>query len=140
MTTRYLDITDVLLIAERLAGVNAGELQRLAPMHRLEAALLGTSAAIDGEERYVTTVQKAAVLCARLLQAPALSSHNLQVAWVSTREFLVRNNAVWRHDLTSASELVQVLRELERGKLSEHEFAGWLEGLVDEVSVPGAAR
>src|SRR5262249_33722386 len=96
MPTRYLDITDVLLIAERLTGESAVEIQRRSRPQDIEAALLEPSAELDGVERYPELHDKAAALLRAALHFCGSIPRTRQLAWVVMREFLARNDALWQ--------------------------------------------
>ena len=126
-TTSYLDLADVLLIAESITGVDAVHLQRASEVHLLETALLVPSASRRGEPRHPTLAGKAAALLVALVDAAALPRANERVAWTAMREFLGRNGERWRPDPRDADEIAGLIAGVRAGRRAVEELTAWIE-------------
>lgn len=133
---RYLDLADVLILAEGQTGVDAVTLQRTCPLERIEAALMAPSAALDEHERHPTLAGKAAALGTRLIATRALPSHNQHVAWLAMREFVSRNGAAWETGDSPPREVAAMLDAVAAGDMGVGQLTAWLE---ERVRIPQEA-
>jgi prophage maintenance system killer protein len=127
LPVRYLDLSDLLLIAERLSGLPAAELQRGSHAHLLEAALLQPSAELEGIERHPRLVDKAAALMASLVRLTGVPREGRSLAWVAMREFLARNGVAWNGEDPTPETAAFVIDGLNSGELSISTVADWLD-------------
>jgi prophage maintenance system killer protein len=127
MSVHYLDLSDLLLITERLSGLEAADVQRSSHAHLLEAALLQPSAELEGIERHPRLADKAAVLMAALLELAGVPRDGRSLAWTAMREFLARNGVGWEGDGPSPEAATFVIDGLSRGELTVSAVANWLD-------------
>jgi death-on-curing protein len=92
----YLTLADFLLIAETATGIAAEEFARLPKVALAESALAAPAASYGGVELYPTLVEKAAVLCARIVRNHRLPDGNKRTGFLSLVEFVERNGGRWR--------------------------------------------
>jgi hypothetical protein len=130
MGTRHLDIADVLVIAERLSGTYAADLQRESRVHMLESALLRPGSELDGRPIYPSLTDKAAALMLGLHRMGAVPGHGPALAWVGLREFLARNGARW-HVEPPEPQVVELLFEgIDAGDVDHKVLSRWLSSEV----------
>ena len=72
MTTRYLDLADFLIIAEKVLGIEAKVLAKGVGVDLAESALCAPSASFTGVEFYEEFRHKAAILVKDLFKNPPL--------------------------------------------------------------------
>ena len=123
--TEYLDLTDYLLVAEAVTGIDAVVLAKAARLELAESALNAPQAAFGEVEFYPEFVTKAAVLCARLAWNHPLPDGNKRAAWVSLREFCARNG--YRLAPTSVDDAVSTMEALAAHEIDEAQLASWIE-------------
>jgi death-on-curing protein len=87
----YLSLADVLLIAETAAGIAAEELARLPKSPPGGVCARGAFASYGGVDFYPDFVDKAAVLCSRIVRNHALRDGNKRTAFLALVEFVQRN-------------------------------------------------
>jgi hypothetical protein len=134
----YLDIADVLVIAEQLSGRGVAELEAQVAVHELEAALLRPSAELGGRPRHVRLSAKAAALMSALLGLSLPRREARALAWFATREFLARNGAPWDGGVDVGAALF-ALDGLETGELDVGEVGLWIESQLGGSSAAEAA-
>lgn len=120
----YLDLADYLLIAEAVLGADAETLARLPGIGLAESALAAPAMSFGGTEFFPDLVDKAAVLCSRIIKNHPLPDGNKRVAYLAMIEFLARNGLTFVPP--STDETVGAIERLAAGDLSEQEFAAWL--------------
>ena len=126
---RYLDLADVLLIAEAVLGVDAGELLRTVRLELAESALGAPMASFEGHEFYPTFSEKAAVLCSRLVRNHPFLDGNKRVGYICLIEFVERNGYSWTPPLGDGArgdETVDVIERVATGELDEATLATWI--------------
>lgn len=139
MPVSYLDLSDVLLITERLSGFAAADLQRGSRAHLLEAALLQPSAELRGVERHPRLSDKAAALMAALLRLSGVPREGRSLAWTAMREFLARNGVTWKGEVPHPDTVASVVDGLSSGDLTVAAVADWLEENLAHSSREAAA-
>lgn len=139
MPVRYLDLSDLLLIAERLSGLAAADLQRSSRTHLLEAALLQPSAESEGIERHPRLADKAAALMAALLRLTGVPREGRTLAWTAMREFVARNGGVWEGEGPNPETASFVIDGLDSGELTISDVANWLDQNLATSSLEVAA-
>jgi len=126
---RYLDLADVLLVAESVLGVIAGELLRTMRLDLAESALGAPMASFEGHEFYPTFSEKAAVLCPRLVRNHPFLDGNKRVGYMRLIEFVERNGYSWTPPLGDGprgDETVDVIERVATGELGEAALAAWI--------------
>jgi death-on-curing protein len=122
---RYLDLGDLLVIAEAVTGISA---EVLASMPRVvdltSSALAVPSASWDGHEAYPRFAQKVGLQLARLAKNHALPDGNKRVAFLAMIEFIERNDHLI--NLPQADDVVQLVVDVSVGVLPEAELVEWL--------------
>lgn len=120
----YLDLADYLLIAEAVLGVPAEAIARWPGIGLAESALHAPAAGFAGVELYPDVIDKAAVLCSRLVRNHPLPDGNKRVAYLAMLEFLARNDLQWMPP--SVEETVATIERVAAGSISERELTDWL--------------
>lgn len=125
---RYLDFADFLLIAEAVIGIPAGALGRSERVaSQAESALHVPRAGFGGVEAYPTFAEKAAILCARLIQDHPLPDGNKRTAFLCMVEFIERNGGQLELAAEDTPDLVaDVLVDLAAHRISEQDFVDWV--------------
>lgn len=95
MTVRYLDLADLLVVAEWVLGESVESIARSARLGLAESALHAPAAEFGGVEFYPDLPTKAAVLCVRLVKNHPLVDGNKRLGFVCMIEFLRRNGCAW---------------------------------------------
>ena len=126
--TEYLDLTDYLLIAEAVTGIDAVVLAKAARLELAESALAAPQASFGEVEFYPEFVTKAAVLCARLAWNHPLPDGNKRAAWVALREFCARNG--YRLKPTSVDDAVSAMEGLAAHEMDEAQLASWIKARI----------
>lgn len=125
MRWQYLDLEDILLIAEAILSVPA---ERLAEMPRVvqmaSSALAVPASGWEGRDAYPLVEQKAALLASRLVRNHPLPDGNKRIGWLALIEFLERNGyALAPVDVDDA---VATMFALAAGELTEADFVEWV--------------
>lgn len=111
-------------MAEQVLGVDASQLQREVKLAALESALAAPFASFGGEVFYPDPVERAAVLCSRLVRNHAFTDGNKRVAYAAMRMTLAEQDAdFYAPDKAEAAEMVERLAARE---VSEADFAEWV--------------
>ena len=128
MAWRYLDLADVLLIAEAVLEIPAEDLARLGRLELAESARHAPAAEFGGVEFHPDLARKTAVLASRLIRNHPLPDGNKRVGYLCALEFVVRNGGTWTHppDDPEGDETVAVIEGVAAGTLDEDELAVWI--------------
>jgi death on curing protein len=126
----YLSLADFLLIAETASGIAAEELAHLPNLALAESALAAPSASYGGVEFYPDFVDKAAVLCARIVRNHPLPDGNKRTAFLALVEFVERNGRLWGESSRDPDESVAMIEAVAGGTLSEAQLAAWIRSRV----------
>lgn len=127
---RYLALADLLLIAEAVLGVDAGELAHTARLDLAESALASPSASFEGHEFYPAFAEKAAVLCYHLIRNHPLLDGNKRVGYLCVVEFVERNGYTWTPpaaDGPSGDRTVEIIERVAAGTIDPAALALWFE-------------
>jgi death-on-curing protein len=131
---RYLELGDFLLIAEAVTGIPA---EILAGSERVvsqaDSALHVPSAGFGDVEAYPNFAEKAAILCARIIQDHPLPDGNKRTAFICLVEFVERNAR--RFELLpedTAPSVADVLVDLTAHSISERDFVQWVAARIRE--------
>ena len=95
MTVDYLDLADLLLIAEAVLEIPAEKLAEVSRLELAESAAHAPGASFEGIEFYSELPIKAAVLCAHLAKNHPFPDGNKRVAFLAMVEFVERNGYSW---------------------------------------------
>ncbi len=125
---QYLELGDFLLIAEAVTGIPAqvlGSSERV--VSQADSALHVPGSGFGGFEVYPAFSEKAAVLCARIIQNHPLPDGNKRTAFMCMVEFIERNGSMLELGPADAAEAVaDVLVDLAAHRLSEQDFVDWV--------------
>lgn len=133
---RDLDLTDFLLIAEAVLGVDADELAHAGQLNLAESALAAPFASFEGQEFYPTFPEKAAVLCSRLIRNHPLLDGNKRVGYICLIEFVERNGYSWSPppgDNPDGDETVRIIEEVAASEIDESALARWIKDRIAPV-------
>jgi death on curing protein len=130
---RYLEVEDLLHIAERLAGRQPV----LADAGQLAAAVARPRAVVRGREVYASTAEKAAALLASLAVAKGLVEGNRRLAWIATRLFCAANGAPLRVQDDEAARVMRgvVIGDVDVPLLAQH-LGVWMTPVVSPDPAP----
>lgn len=117
---KKLDLTDYLLIAEEILGIEAERLARVVKVGPVESALEAPFAGFGEVDLYLDAPTKAGVLCSRLVRNHPLPDGNKRCAYVCLREFLARNNVRWLRP--DNDEVAEMIERLAASEVSEEDF------------------
>lgn len=126
---RYLNLVDVLLIAEAVLGVDARELAYAARLDLAESALAAPAATFEGRQFYPAFADKAAVLCSRLIRNHPFPDGNKRVGYLCLVEFVERNGYSWNSpagDDRDGDETVRMIEGVAAGETDELTLARWI--------------
>lgn len=122
--TEYLDLADFLLIAEAVLGVPAEAIAGWPGVGLADSALHAPRMGYGGVEFYPDLIDKAAVLCTRLVRNHPLPDGNKRVGYLVLLEFLARNGVEWSPP--SVDETVATIEGVAAGEVSAQALADWL--------------
>jgi death on curing protein len=126
----YLSLADFLLIAEVATGVPAENLSRLPTLGLAESALAAPAASFGGVNFYPDFVDKAAVLCTRIVRNHPLPDGNKRTAFLALVEFVERNGRVWTDSEGDPEESVAMIEAVAAGTVTEAQLAAWIRSRV----------
>ena len=106
------------------AGIDADRITRIANIPPAECALHAPFASFGGQEFYPDVVQRAGVLCSRLVRNHPLPDGNKRTAYLSMLMFLEMNDVTWYPP--SENERVLAVEALTARTMSEVDFIDWL--------------
>jgi len=122
---RWLQVEDLLLIAEDLLGIPAEELVRTTDLGLADSALHAPFARFAGQDFYEGFAVRAAILASRIVRNHPLLDGNKRLALLAMIEFLRRNEQGWPSDLDQ-DEVAETFERLAARELSEPDFASWV--------------
>ncbi len=132
---RYLEIGDFLIIAEAVIGIPAevlGASDRV--VSQADSALHVPQSGFGGTEVYPGFADKAAILCARLIQNHPLPDGNKRTAFLSMVEFIERNGFRFEPlPADTASSTADALVALAAHEMSEQDFIAWVSDRIREA-------
>lgn len=118
-----LRIEDFLLAAEAVLETDAKDLIRLTKVPLAESALAAPYASFEGHVFYGHPIQRAAVLCSRIIRNHALPDGNKRVALILMDLHLEEDG--YRLS-ASPPEIDRIFRALASRELTEEDFTAWL--------------
>jgi death on curing protein len=95
VTLSYLDLADLLIIAEAVLEIPAEKLAYTSRLSLAESAVHAPAASFGGLDFYPDMASKAAVLCVHLVKNHPFSDGNKRVAFLAMIEFVERNGHGW---------------------------------------------
>ena len=119
---RYLGLTQVVELHERIVGTTGGALG-VRDLGALESALAQPKATFAGRDLHRTLAEKAAALLFSLAQNHPFVDGNKRVAHAAMETFLVLNGWEVR---ASVDQQERLMLQLATGELSRNELASWL--------------
>lgn len=120
---RLLTLPEVLIIAEAVTGIDAEILVRVSRIELLESAIAAPQAGFGDYELYPEFVDKAAVLCSRIVGNHALPDGNKRLGWQSLVVFCDINGYEL---MAEPDEAVEFIQSLAAGIISEPQLAEWI--------------
>lgn len=129
MAWNYLDVADLLLIAEAVQDIPAEDLADATRLDLADSALHAPAAEFAGIEFYPGLAAKTAVLAARIIRNHPLPDGNKRVGYLCALEFVARNGATWSNpeaDDPDGDETVAVIEAVAAGELDEDALHDWV--------------
>jgi death-on-curing protein len=119
-----IDIDDYLAIAAEVLGLDGRTIARVANIPLAESALHAPFASFGGEDFYPDRIEKAGVLCSRLVRNHPLPDGNKRTAYLAMLIFLEINGITW--EPPGENERVLAVEALAASTMTEAEFTNWL--------------
>jgi death-on-curing protein len=119
-----IDIDDYLAIAAEVLGLDGQTIARVANIPLAESALHAPFASFGGEDFYPEPIEKAGVLCSRLVRNHPLPDGNKRTAYLAMLIFLEINGITWQPP--GETERVLAVEALAASTMTEAEFTNWL--------------
>lgn len=126
---QYLDLADLMVIAEALTGTAADELVQLTDRHGADCALNAPRAGYGDVELYPDLAAKAARLCWDMIRYEPLPSCVIATAYVCMTEFIERNLYRWiptADQPDGGNEVVEMLAAVQARTVHFKDFADWV--------------
>ncbi len=95
MNIEYLDLADLIAIAQAVTGLDLQTVMNVTNIDLADSALHAPAAGFGDEDFHPDFVDKAAVLPVRLARNHPLPDGNKRAAWVSLRLFVEINDWTW---------------------------------------------
>lgn len=125
--TILIALTDFLLIAERVTGIDAAALARNErTIVEAQSALAAPSAGFEDVELFPTLAHKAAIYASRIVRHHPLADGNKRTAFLVMVEFVERNGLTWTIPPGGQDEQAEVIERLAAGLMSEAIFVAWV--------------
>jgi death-on-curing protein len=119
-----IDLDTYLAIAAELLGVDSLSIAHIANIPLAESALHAPFASFDCRDFYPDPIERAGILCSRLVRNHPLPDGNKRAAYLSMLIYLELQGFRWNPP--SESERVLAMEALAAGTMSETEFIEWL--------------
>lgn len=126
---RLLTLPEVLIIAEAVTGIDAEILVKVSRIELLESAIAAPQAGFGNFELYPEFVDKAAVLCSRIVRNHALPDGNKRLGWQSLVVFCDINGYEL---MAEPDEAVEFIQSLAAGIISELQLAEWIRSHIQK--------
>ena len=136
MAWNYLDLADLLLIAEAVLEVPAERLLTVTRVDLAESALHAPAAEFGGVEFYTDLATKTAVLASRIIGNHPLPDGNKRVGYLCALEFVARNGGTWTypHDDPDGDITVATIEGVAASDIAEDDLAQWV---AQRLAPPG---
>lgn len=123
-------MADFLLIAEAILEVDAKALARMTQVPQAESALAAPFASFGGIVFYEDPVERAGIVCSRIVRNHPLPDGNKRVAYECMIEMLFRSGIDWKSETVAGGD-AQMVEGLAAREISEPAFIEWLRVRVD---------
>jgi death-on-curing protein len=120
---RYLTLTEALVIAEAVTGIQAETLAKASRVELLDSALHAPQAGFGEDDFYPELIDKAAVLAVHIARNHPLPDGNKRLAWQTLTMFLALNGESLE---VSPDDAVGMMLGVAAGELGDEEVAAWL--------------
>jgi death-on-curing protein len=129
-SVRYLDLADLLLIAEAIFEVDAATLALQCDLTLADSALAAPRAGFGEVEFHPEFATKAAVLCWHIVRNHAFIDGNKRIGYVAMREFVERNDYSWTPPAgdvdTGGEETTTMIEAVAAGTVTADELIDWV--------------
>jgi death on curing protein len=122
----YLELADLLLIAEAVLETPAERLARTVLVPGAESALVAPFASFGGVDFYDDPVERAAICCSRIIRNHPFPDGNKRVGYECMREMLERGGFGWPRPSEDAEEIAGTVEALAAREISERDFVAWV--------------
>ena len=129
MAIRYLSLSEVLALYQRMMEISGGE-GGLRDLGALQSALAQPRMTYGGKELYPGVAEKAGALAYSLVQNHAFVDGNKRIAHAAMEVFLVLNGYEVRAEV---KEQESVIRAVAAGKMGREELVEWIEAHLVKV-------
>lgn len=119
-----IHLDDYLAIAAAVLELGGQTIARVANIPLAESALHAPFASFGGEDFYPDPIEKAGVLCSRLVRNHPLPDGNKRTAYLAMLIFLDINGITW--EPPGEAERALAVEALAARTMTEAEFIGWL--------------
>ncbi|WP_433183990.1 type II toxin-antitoxin system death-on-curing family toxin [Actinoallomurus sp. CA-150999] len=139
MTLRYLDLADLLIIAEAVLETPAEKLAYSSRLTLAESAAHAPAASYDGIDFYPDLPTKAAVLCVHLAKNHPFPDGNKRVAFLAMIEFMERNGYHWTPPPGDEDGEVsaQIILDVAAGPVTDRVIADLARWISERVGIRG---
>jgi death-on-curing protein len=120
---RYLSLSEAIVIASAVTGIETQTIEHVSRIELLDSALHAPQAGFGDEDFYPTLEEKAAVLCFHIARNHPLPDGNKRLAWMSTVMFLHLNGTVLE---VADHEAVEVIVRVAGGTITHDELTTWI--------------
>ncbi len=125
MVEERIELADFLLIAEVVLDAPAVQVLRVTRVPEAESALAAPHASFGGTDFYPDPVERAAILCSRIVRNHPLPDGNKRVGYIAMREQLDRYEIEWT-STCSAEEVADAVLMLAARAITEADFVAWV--------------
>lgn len=120
---RLLSLSEVLVIAQAVTGIEAETLIRVSRIELLESAIAASEAGFGEHDLYPDFFSKASVLCSRIVRNHPLPDGNKRLGWMALNVFCDLNG----YDLAlGTDEAVATIQSLAAGNITEEQLSDWI--------------
>lgn len=121
-----IEIADFLVIAERVLGIDANVLGRMARLGEAESALAAPFASSGGAVFYPDPAQRGAIVCSRIIRNHPLPDGNKRMGYICMLVQLERADLTFTHPEGGQDETADVIEALAASELTEEAFVEWV--------------
>lgn len=132
------DIIDFLEVAAAVTGEPLAVIERQTKIGLAESALAAPFASFDGEPFYTDPIERAAVLCSRIVRNHPLPDGNKRVAYLLMADLLERDGLDLDLDAEQQTG-AEAIMALAARTITEVEFVDWLADRVQPIGGTEAA-
>jgi death-on-curing protein len=121
----HFGLGDFFLVAEAVLEIPAEQVARVTNIPLADSACAAPYASFGGQAFYPDPVERAAILCSRIVRNHALPDGNKRVGLVAMRSEFKRLGYTWTAN--GDIEVATVITALAAGELTETEFVEWVQ-------------